>query len=276
MLEDALSFGMYSQRPPANLTIGTFLHNFFSIFPLLSTATDTLLDSVAAPFSRYRFMNVTWVLNVEMVFYAVMFVALSVTCILPRYARAAFIFLIGVVVGESLLSASVPGQPFALRFAPFFLLGVVFYHREGMGRILGNWAVGTLLVLMLLQYSLYKQDSTVLSWQWVSGLMAWDVLVPILAVVVLVFVIEWLSKARVQEDNIRRLDKWLGDLSYPVYLNHHTLLVLTAAFASKQSTHSSLYWFIAILLVFLVSLAMKTLIELPLKRVRDRFRGRTL
>jgi peptidoglycan/LPS O-acetylase OafA/YrhL len=71
---------------------------------------------------------------------------------------------------------------------------------------------------------------------------------------------------------LRKVDRRLGDLSFPIYLQQYTVLVISAAFLPVS------YWTVA--LVFTGALAIAwvsdVLLESPLRMVRDRIRGRSL
>jgi peptidoglycan/LPS O-acetylase OafA/YrhL len=71
---------------------------------------------------------------------------------------------------------------------------------------------------------------------------------------------------------LRAIDRWFGDLSYPIYLNHY--IVLTTLFSLGVTSWTALLIFIAgsLALAWIAAVA----VEIPLRHVRDAIRGHSL
>jgi peptidoglycan/LPS O-acetylase OafA/YrhL len=71
----------------------------------------------------------------------------------------------------------------------------------------------------------------------------------------------------------RIYDRRIGDLSYPVYLNHYTVLILIASFGVSRSWAS--LW-LALAGSIVVSWIAAIIIETPIRPLRNRIRGESL
>jgi peptidoglycan/LPS O-acetylase OafA/YrhL len=72
----------------------------------------------------------------------------------------------------------------------------------------------------------------------------------------------------------KTLDKRLGDLSYPLYLNHLVILLLVSNLNAENSGWTS--YSLGVLLSIILAAFMYWIVETPLRSVRDRLRGTSL
>lgn len=77
----------------------------------------------------------------------------------------------------------------------------------------------------------------------------------------------------------KKLDKWLGDFSYPVYLLHWQAGTIASALlfgevVSLKDATSPLAWLLTALLLFVVCLGVIKLVDAPVEILRDRVRGK--
>jgi peptidoglycan/LPS O-acetylase OafA/YrhL len=90
---------------------------------------------------------------------------------------------------------------------------------------------------------------------------------PLLAILLALFA--WLVTPRLAAGRRKRLDRRLGDLSYPLYLNHYVVGILATSLAPRASL--GLYAG-AVVVAVLLAVCAERLVDRPLRRVRDRIR----
>ena len=206
----------------------------------------------------FEFIPFVWSLRLEVAFYIAAAGALLGATFIGRNWPVAVAILVGLAGSAAfLLLARGPG---ALSTAPMFLVGVCLYlwdTRPGWGR---GVLLAVAAVLAAAGFTSWRQHGApVLAWQ-----------LPLLAVLLLLFA--WLARAgRVPWR--RHLDRRLGDLSYPLYLNHYVIGIVASSLARRESI--GLFAVAMIGAVGLAALAER-LVDRPLRRFRDRVRAVTL
>jgi peptidoglycan/LPS O-acetylase OafA/YrhL len=207
-----------------------------AVFPL-NLILDPLLG--ARPEVPYAFVRYSWAIWTEMIFYWALFAHAVAQRgrdghrVLDAITLAACVAAAGVglfaYVGPRFLGAEHPAVelardvPFAfhLQWTPHFVVGVFLSRipRGAVGRGAGLCGLGVAFAAALLQLGLYAYKG------------------PLACVVLLLFysgVVSWvgLLAARVGpargpvSPRLRRWDRALGNLSYPIYLNHYALAML--------------------------------------------------
>jgi peptidoglycan/LPS O-acetylase OafA/YrhL len=157
-----------------------------------------------------------------------------------------------------------------LTFAPYFLLGACLYDAT-----LGAWPAGLeaipCFIAMALHFIKYTQGrmplDAALDNLWVATVWFPTAMVALLPGVIIV-----LSRVHPGQ-RFHSVDKWLGDLSYPIYLNHYAVLIVIA---SSQPSPSWAVMGFAIVGTALLSWLASQLVETPLQPVRDRIRREKL
>lgn len=230
-----------------------------------------LLDVV--PFFRpsyvshqeFEFIPFAWTLRVEFAFYLYVFgvfLLLSFETLTERARRmvavagfgTAYLLFFAFLLSNSRL-------PQQMADIPFFLFGISTFRSwryPGRGSRVHVWFAA---VCMLAAFPLWRQKgSPVLVYQ-----------LPILFLLVAMFVN---LKGMDISERWQSLDRWLGNLSYPLYLNHFVVLLLLSTIFSGR-----LGWDLYILgAVFSIILAalMYWIVETPLRHLRDGIRGAAL
>ena len=234
---DALPAGAFSGR--------NLLHNVVAIawvFPL----------TYFEPIPPYLFVRYLWAVRVEVHFYlaAALIYAWQRRSVLPL----AFLFfatwwVVAFMTGR--------GNIYYFMFAPHFLLGVSLRYLY-RGYPAAKFAVAVSFVLALIHYANYVGRNA-------------DALVAAPTVLYALFVITvfLLAKTRVGPA-ARRIDRWFGDLSYPVYLNHY---VVTIAVMSLVKARNVWVFLMCIPLSLAVSWLVAQLTEPLTRGVRTRIRG---
>jgi peptidoglycan/LPS O-acetylase OafA/YrhL len=262
-------------RPPDS--IGSWLSNVF-IFGL----GGGLFESRSA---AQRLVPPAWSLDVELWFY----VAMGLLLARRRWIAGAWLTL-SVAYTASLLAG---GSPWPLRYVPLaaaslpFSLGACVYHwREPLFDALNR---GTDRVAARLAPLLLIRAERVRQWQaLVVGLLfvAHALLAGRLwsdpmgagfyvSLAIAAYLMLCLSTLRVDELPTRlvALDRFLGNLSYPVFLCHWLAAVIVArlAFDSQRPGGSTLFWS-SLILVNVVAYGIHSGVERPVERLRNALR----
>ncbi len=143
-------------------------------------------------------------------------------------------------------------------FAPYFMFGVSLYFVVEKRDSKARPAALASLALSLMHFVLYIGKG---SQNLVAG--------PTLALVALCLAIVPLARMRVTA-RVRRLDRWLGDLSYPIYLNHYAVSILVLSLAP---TRNAWVFLAGVVLCVGVSWVVAQLTEPFSARLRNRIRG---
>lgn len=134
-----------------------------------------------------------------------------------------------------------------IEFTPFFLIGAFIYHRKLLAAILAG---------IFSCYELTKMVGTSDPY--------WSVLV--FAALVIIFYeganFSW------HNPRLKHIDVALGNLSYPLYLNHYTIIIALYAFREKDQ----MTMVIGIVISIAVAYAAHYFVEPPLKKIRDKIR----
>jgi len=192
-----------------------------------------------------------WTLSLELTFYV----------LVPFIARKNIALLIALLALSAFArtaaySFGLNFDPWSYRFFPFelalFLAGLISYRLFAATRAWPIWNRRVAIVVMIcVIYTVVNYydfaKNTELSWQWpYYGLVA-------LAIPFLFFV-----------TNQNRLDNWIGDLSYPIYLIHWPVLgIVNMFFSSNYITLAT------VSITVLVSIVFVQLIDHSLNRLRQ-------
>lgn len=208
--------------------------------------------------SGERLASVAWSLHVDLVFYLLMPLLARNARTVMAWLAASLLYPLYMVVADyswqdryfTLLAASLP-----------FSLGAALYHFGGRVTMLPG---RSLTLLLPLSFMLHALCSTFLYGEGAAPMGLGFYLSAVLSLHALTTVdggwVWW-----------RRVDNYIGELSYPLYLLHQLIAaVLFAGLAMRRSAEL----FGGVLLLFtLISIALHEWIERPENRLRDRIRG---
>lgn len=211
----------------------------------------------------HMFVPYAWALRAEIAFYALL---AGTIWLASRMRSAAYPILAcgGVAIFAAFLAGKGPGL---FQFAPFFAYGVIAYFATAR-RSVGLYAIAAGLFGVCLWTALTISIPSAFAWRAYSAAesVAHAVLFTVLLLTPLV-----LSRVELP-DHWRRVDRRIGDLSYPIYLQQIAVLVVFSAFLPHA------YW--AVVAAFVAALAMGWLsdrvLERALRKLRDQVRGRRL
>lgn len=211
----------------------------------------------------YLFVRYVWAVRVEVHFYLVYAFLFWLSTAWPgsgawrrivmpaAFCTLSIVSVVAIITGASQLNY--------FTFAPYFMFGVSLYFVVEKRAMMARPAVLVSLALSLMHFVLYigKGGAHVL------------VVGPTLTLLVLCLAIMLLARMRVSE-RIRQIDRWLGDLSYPLYLNHYAVSILALTLAP---TRSAWVFLVAVVLCIGVSWAVAQFTEPFSARLRDQIRG---
>jgi peptidoglycan/LPS O-acetylase OafA/YrhL len=216
-------------------------------------------------FIGYNFLDITWAVRVEMAFYLGMACCIAIARLLPwRHGFAAVAAaLLVLVLPLSWRAMHGIGLPM-LAFVAYFAFGGGLYFATSGSR------AGWLTVLVTVPAMLWHQ----------AGRLAQAALtlpVPpsvtgnLLILAALLAAMAALGFARISRG--RSTDRWLGNLTYPLYLYHEVVLIVLLTF-SPIYAYTTLA--AGIVLSLLLAAGMMALVDPAMTRARDRVRGRAL
>jgi peptidoglycan/LPS O-acetylase OafA/YrhL len=219
---------------------------------------------------------VIWSLRVEMLFYATMAIGLTITALVrSRFSaisanRAWSLFLLaaGIVVAFAFLAWSIGAAPDTAGTLPFFALGVSL-HIGRRAPLAGLVGVAVFTPMALYNFATAQLADRAV-WRLDADPITLDPLAPtlLLTAVLLVLMVLILRPPPIP----RRLDRWLGDLTYPLYLNHVTAGVATATLIGRGVGAVVVATAGAVALAWIAT----TVVDGTVKQWRDRLRGRAI
>ncbi|MEQ9607596.1 MAG: acyltransferase [Kiloniellaceae bacterium] len=261
--------------PPGVLGVDSLLENALAIFPRPSELT------VALDHPFYGFVRFYWAIYIELLFYGAAFLVAALT-VVPMVRRAR---LAGSVVAAAMAIAAIlhvsgeyagheivvfPGRE-GLSFAPYFLTGVSLYFCLTQRFRMALVGFAASYVLMALHFSRYVQGKVPLSDEWASGLLELSHAIPILLLLAVPAAL-WCF-AHIRAGRFASADWQLGNLSYPIYLNHWVVIV--AMYTLTDGTGLAVQA-ASIAASIALSWVLVHIVETPMRSVRDQLRGQTL
>jgi peptidoglycan/LPS O-acetylase OafA/YrhL len=268
-LLQGIAFEGYSSVPKEMFTASNLLQNLAAIVPF--APLDMMRSWMG---DRYLFVRYIWAVQVEMEFYAILFVLLLAQPMIgSRLGRGGRIACVAAAIALVMANQLLFRFSGSLQYAPYFALGaLVYFHSPAMPQ-LRLPLVATCLLIGVHQLQ-FIFGVTPLAPGWFAPLsdpMKWRSSL-LLAVLLIGFVA--LQGVRLPR-GLARLDRRLGDLSYPIYLNHYTVLVAYAAWIPKQM--SPTWGLLGVVAVAMVLAAVtQYLVERPMAAWRDRVRGQAI
>jgi len=204
----------------------------------------------------FEFIPFVWTLRMEVAFYLVTAGTLVATVKLRAGWPGAAAIGAGLVMSAAFLLLS--SKPGALSTAPMFLVGVSLFLFQA--RPEGSRAVVLLVAIVL-------AAAGFVSWRQ-HGAPVLALQLPLLALLLALFA--WLVTRRLAAGLRKRLDRRLGDLSYPLYLNHYAVGILATSLAPRASL---VLYAGAVMAALLLAVCAERLVDRRLRRVRDRIRS---
>jgi peptidoglycan/LPS O-acetylase OafA/YrhL len=202
---------------------------------------------------EFLFVPQAWTLGVELLFY----------CVAPFIVRKGLSYILGLITLSLVLrimltNMGLSADPWNYRFFPtelaLFCGGCVAYYRYRTltsSRTTASWAPPTLTGLILTALIFFNYMPGPYAIRQCGFYMALVVFLPYMFI--------W-SKTN-------RFDRFVGELSYPIYISHHLICLILVTFAGVQGS-----WFgvVAAGVSVLAALALQILVQRPIDRFRRR------
>ncbi|MBL6457135.1 acyltransferase [Belnapia sp. T6] len=201
-----------------------------------------------------------WALRVEVLFYAVVALALGAGILGRTEACAAALFL--SMFGYAL--ACIGMAPPILQYGPYFILGTISYFAET--RRLKRYYFAIFVVYLICLWTCVTINMP----DFYRGKALSLVQLSSQAALFSALIASVLLLAHMRPSGrLKRWDRDLGDLSYPLYLQHFVILILVSAFLPQS--------YFAMVTAFAAALVAASIanyaVEAPIKSIRDYIRG---
>jgi peptidoglycan/LPS O-acetylase OafA/YrhL len=222
----------------------------------------------------YYFVRFAWAIFVEFVFYFLIGACLVLLPVAQKISsiRVYLASTAVAVLGVHIFSEYVHPLHTSVAFFPYFVLGAAIYCARVRGDAVAGSIAALSYVLVAIHFLRYAQGQLSFYVNWWNGATRPVVFIPTLTMLAIPFLLALMSGIRLP-DRLARIDQSLGDLTYPLYLNHYTVLVAAYSFFPEPN------WVVqaaTVVASFAASLTLQRLIEGPMSKVRDRIRGHRL
>lgn len=87
-----------------------------------------------------------------------------------------------------------------------------------------------------------------------------------------IYLIGWLSNLQVRSALFSKLDRFLGNLAYPIYLLNFTIILLVSGAYPQLALHSTLFWVLTIAALLAMAIVLHYGIEWPIERLRRKIK----
>jgi peptidoglycan/LPS O-acetylase OafA/YrhL len=245
----------------------TFIPNV--AFGVRNMALNLLnLASGRDPESGYNFLNVAWAIRYEMFFYVAVFAGLWVLRLSPASTKRiplGGIFLgLAVLLCPAFIMAVLGHAPRVWQFEPYFVYGGTLYYAIDRRRRIAQLTSFIAVAAMTWQFLADNHDVVKLG---VHG----DVTAQFIVLAALLAGMTYLAGR--QFDIGKKLDRRLGELTYPLYLYHQNVMIVALSLTTEYS-----YSVLAItaIISWIFVWAIHNVVDPLLDNMRDRVRGRDL
>lgn len=214
----------------------------------------------------YLFVRYVWAVVVEIQFYLTIAVIFFIRKTLSPNHRVGFgaiffLFAFVYILHSGLKVQYIKGMD----YAPYFLLGITVYRIQCRKQENHSWLALFLVATSLSIYAFYLSVYRDNSFSWVGYIV---VVILLLIFVALVLFERVGSQGSVTK--LKKVDGWLGDFSYPIYLNHFAIEVAVFAFIRDRLMGTMAVSCLGSLLVAWI--AVKS-VEPVTYKLRDKIRG---
>lgn len=266
-----------------SISVGVHYYFLYQGYSLLSLEGETLTNAIFSPHEllknytsflpamrimgalpAYSFLPYIWAVRVELLFYAAVFGAGVMAKYIKPISHSTAMALAGLgglaVFGLFLIGKA----PALFGFAPYFVFGAtLFYILSGHKKA---WALllpaGVAMTWHFGQLSALDTQSHAFAPNMPAQFLIFGALT--IATVIL---------ATLNSTRFQKLDRFWGELSYPLYLNH---FIVGVVWKSLYPDPSDNLFFVACGTSFFFSIVMYYLVEPPLKKLRNVVRGQKL
>jgi peptidoglycan/LPS O-acetylase OafA/YrhL len=207
----------------------------------------------------HTFVRYMWAIIIEIKFYVIVAVLFFINSNKNNkfFSRYAFFMFFILYIASFFYESSVIK---VFGFFPYFSFGMIvyYYQKNARGRVLLGIGGGSSFVLMFIHFYTYTSKGGDFS---VTSLF-------ILFFLILVFI--WLTSATITLSE--KIDRFFGDMSYSLYLNHFAIQVL---FLYMDIQGFSVF-IIGVILSVLTSYMLNLIVDPFTIKIRNKVRGRSI
>ncbi|KAA2236923.1 acyltransferase family protein [Salinarimonas soli] len=241
-----------------NGLVGNTSEQIFSPYNIMMNIINIFPGVRAEP----PFVPYSWALRVEITFYILLMAGIWLNVLAPNNGIKIFGTTILAVFMLYILGIG----PSISQYIPIFAFGAVLY------RVVAAPSVASYLTLgALLSVSFYICIAVTLPEALAQPFTIGERSIHLLIFFGLMLAPWWLATCRVGPA-IAHLDRRIGDLSFPIYLQQYAILVFAKTFMPVSYTTFIFVVIAAIILAW----CSDAVVEAPLRILRDRIRGRSL
>ena len=230
--------------------------------PDLKLDAATVLGNLSIVFPRpgmFSWLSLIWAVGIELRFYFIAALMSWALAAFKGHARLVFaLFGAGALALYCFTVASDFTRLATFRFAPFFVLGVAAYYAIAQASRAAALAAAVALPFVFHSYYVYNMPGSAPGTTSVLFALTLAVMVPA-------------AYARVSARTMR-VDKVLGDLTYPLYLVHWPIVYLV----ERTLPGKGFAGYCAVAALSVAAAAAVLLAEQPITHLRDRVRRRRL
>ncbi len=214
----------------------------------------------------FSFIPFAWTLRVEFAFYLAAFAAGWVLGLRPGHAWRRGVLAAGLAAAYAAFGLFAwryrgGGGPLQVICIPFFAFGLCLFLWGGRRDAWSVLHLGLVSGLVLLAFPYWGQRGhPVLAFQ-----------LPLLCGLLVVLAV--LTRVCPRSAGVRRWDRRLGELSYPLYISHGLVLTLLSSVWARRG---ALPYAASVPLALLLAAGLHLAVEQPLRSVRARLRGAVL
>jgi peptidoglycan/LPS O-acetylase OafA/YrhL len=240
----------------------TITPEFASVFSFQDIVWNCLgfLPIPLRSLSQYDFLDAAWAIRIEMAFYLAVFLSLASASLLAWQRSRGLVFMAAAAV--LLYMASAVGLlPPKVGLVAYFAFGYGLYAVTTGSRP-AFWFTCACIPAIILHFAKHPNYTVV---EGVGRNLVTDFLLLGLLMTAMVFL------ACNKISRFRRADRFLGDLTYPLYMYHLNVLIIVMS--TTAGYHYSVY-IAGMVLSILVAYAMSATLDPLINRFRNRIRGR--
>jgi peptidoglycan/LPS O-acetylase OafA/YrhL len=161
----------------------------------------------------------------------------------------------------------------AFGFAPYFVFGGAIYYGFIRASRAARWLAAAAAILCIHAYAVYIARLVLPGFAWSDAASLPSALIVSIALFCVGFAMFlWLAGKSIPH-GVERLDKRLGDITYATYLVHPAVIALMVAIRSQDSYGGIVTYIIVCTASLLLAIAIFQIVERPVMRVRNVFRG---
>jgi peptidoglycan/LPS O-acetylase OafA/YrhL len=219
-------------------------------------------------FMTYEFIGIAWAIRIEMAFYivvaAAIFLVRSHTSLSSQQPHLDRIGLLFAVLLSPLYILSVLGKlPRMFQFEPYFVFGCALYVVVARRNQVAVVVICVSLLAIAWQFLAQPPLHPRLSFER-SVAAQFALLLSLLSLMIV------LALARVRSVRLRRVDRFLGDLTYPLYVSHPNVMVI---FLSTTVGYSYPILCVSLIAALVVAWISSLIVDPSVRKIRDTVRG---